>query len=371
MSLPVSLLSLMTGASESPGKIRDKLQKMLRDISGTDIAFENFVSGKELLISFARQLADSQVLVVAVEPEQYDYTKSVFMKALSMEGAESSESKQAYLDAGNHFFAEADRRFLFPVGAKVYVSKDGLNCAFTVSRGSQTIVFAALDEERINSVMQNGLFEIIKNLFLPESKKKNLIPAQLRKNAEIVATAVCRQGITVAVADCGQAVLLKKCLSKSEAAEKAFSFGVPESVDGAGDNINEFVAFAAKNARKKCGATIGAAISNIYSREYEKDGVFCVIAVADGDKAHVMRVYAENGETARQTACAALNSLLKLILDYAKDPAGFVNPDRPDVKETTSENGVKVTRSPLPVVITAILLGVAVIASAVAVFLLS
>ncbi len=371
MSLRVSLLSLITGASESPEQIRDKLEKMLRDISGTDIVLENFVSSKELFISFARQLADSQVIFVTVEPEQYDYAKTVFMKALSMQGVESAESKQAYLNAGNHFFKEADRRFLFPVGAQVYASKDGLNSAFTVSRGEQTIIFAALDRERINSVMKNGFFDFVKNLLLPESKKKNLIPAQLGKNAAVVAATLCRQGVSVAVAECGQAALVRKCLSKSENASAAFSFCVPDSVEGAGENINGFVAVAAKKAREKCGATIGAAISNIYSGNYDKEDVFCVIAVTDGDNAHVVRVYAENGESARQTAYAAINRLLRLILDYAKDPASFVNPDRLPVQETAPEEGVRVTRSVAPVVISAILLGIAVIASGVAVLLLN
>lgn len=78
----------------------------------------------------------------------------------------------------------------------------------------------------------------------------------------------------------------------------------------------------AGRARLNSGASVGAAISNVFRSDEEDSKYFMFICIADENKARVFKVYSRKGESTQQFIYACVHRLYSSLADYAKN--GFV-----------------------------------------------
>ena len=94
------------------------------------------------------------------------------------------------------------------------------------------------------------------------------------------------------------------------------------------ESHGEYIAAMAGRARAKSGASIGAAISNVFRNDDEDSKHFMLICIADENKARVFKVFSRKGETTQEFIYACVHRLYSALADYARN--GFVMHDVSD-----------------------------------------
>ena len=94
------------------------------------------------------------------------------------------------------------------------------------------------------------------------------------------------------------------------------------------ESHGEYIAAMAGRARAKSGASIGAAISNVFRNDDEDSKHFMLICIADENKARVFKVFSRKGETTQEFIYACVRRLYSALADYARN--GFVMHDVSD-----------------------------------------
>ena len=94
------------------------------------------------------------------------------------------------------------------------------------------------------------------------------------------------------------------------------------------ESHGEYIAAMAGCARAKSGASIGAAISNVFRNDDEDSKHFMLICIADENKARVFKVFSRKGETTQEFIYACVRRLYSALADYARN--GFVMHDVSD-----------------------------------------
>ena len=94
------------------------------------------------------------------------------------------------------------------------------------------------------------------------------------------------------------------------------------------ESHGEYIATMAGRARAKSGASIGAAISNVFRNDDENSKHFMLICIADENKARVFKVFSRKGETTQEFIYACVHRLYSALADYARN--GFVMHDVSD-----------------------------------------
>ena len=94
------------------------------------------------------------------------------------------------------------------------------------------------------------------------------------------------------------------------------------------ESHGEYIAAMAGRARAKSGASVGAAISNVFRNDDENSKHFMLICIADENKARVFKVFSRKGETTQEFIYACVRRLYSALADYARN--GFVMHDVSD-----------------------------------------
>lgn len=94
------------------------------------------------------------------------------------------------------------------------------------------------------------------------------------------------------------------------------------------ESHGEYIAAMAGRARAKSGASVGAAISNVFRNDDEDSKHFMLICIADENKARVFKVFSRKGETTQEFIYACVHRLYSALADYARN--GFVMHDVSD-----------------------------------------
>ena len=71
------------------------------------------------------------------------------------------------------------------------------------------------------------------------------------------------------------------------------------------ESHGEYIAAMAGRARAKSGASVGAAISNVFRNDDENSKHFMLICIADENKARVFKVFSRKGETTQELSTPA------------------------------------------------------------------
>ena len=225
-----------------------------------------------------------------------------------------------------------------PADAQILVTDDGKYSGFIEKSGSQTLVFLPLSDGRCAKVAEE-----LKLVFLPVEKAAESAnttepdangtgepSAEEKCDPEEVVALLKERGLSVAVASSKNSPFVFSVLpydDESDFGDAIFarSVDIERQED---ESHGEYIAAMAGRARAKSGASIGAAISNVFRNDDEDSKHFMLICIADENKARVFKVFSRKGETTQEFIYACVRRLYSALADYARN--GFVMHDVSD-----------------------------------------
>lgn len=294
--------------------------------------FEQFTDSRELFSALAGAFGDSETVVLAAAERHYIEIKKLLFDAL--------RTKTASSDRIAEVLEKADEdQCLMPADAQILVTDDGKYSGFIEKSGSQTLVFLPLSDGRCAKVAEE-----LKPVFVPADKaaesantpEPNANSAddepsiEEKCDPEEVVELLRERGLSAAVASSKNSPFVFSVLpydDESDFGDVIFA----QSVDierQEDESHGEYIAAMAGRARAKSGASIGAAISNVFRNGDEDSKHFMLICIADENKARVFKVFSRKGETTQEFIYACVHRLYSALADYARN--GFVMHDVSD-----------------------------------------
>lgn len=293
--------------------------------------FEQFTDSRELFSALAGAFGDSETVVLAAAERHYIEIKKLLFDAL--------RTKTASSDRIAEVLEKADEdQCLMPADAQILVTDDGKYSGFIEKSGSQTLVFLPLSDGRCAKVAEE-----LKLVFLPVEKAAESAnttepdangvgepSAEEKCDPEEVVALLKERGLSVAVASSKNSPFVFSVLPYDD--ESDFGDAIfAQSVDierQEDESHGEYIAAMAGRARAKSGASVGAAISNVFRNDDENSKHFMLICIADENKARVFKVFSRKGETTQEFIYACVHRLYSALADYARN--GFVMHDVSD-----------------------------------------
>lgn len=322
MKNKISLLAFVN--QPLPRRAIAEYESVFADAYG-ECRFEKFTDSRELFSALAGAFGKTETVVLAVAERHYAQIKKLLFAALRTK-TELSDQIAEVLKDGNEDFC------LMPADAQILMTDDGKYCGFIEKSGNQTLVFLPLSDGRCAKISGE-----LRSVFVPaadkgESAKENgnsdsELCAEEKCDPEAVAALLKERGLSVAVAASKNSPFVLSVLpydDDSEFGDVIFSqqTDIERQEDG---NRGEYIASLAGRARAKSGASVGAAISNVFRNDDEDSKHFMLICIADEHKARVFKVYSRKGESAQQFIYACVHRLYSALADYARN--GFVMHD--------------------------------------------
>lgn len=293
--------------------------------------FEQFTDSRELFSALAGAFGDSETVVLAASERHYIEIKKLLFDAL--------RTKTASSDRIAEVLEKADEdQCLMPADAQILVTDDGKYSGFIEKSGSQTLVFLPLSDGRCARVAEE-----LKLVFLPVEKDAESAnttepdangagepSAEEKCDPEEVVELLKERGLSAAVASSKNSPFVFSVLPYDDGSDFgdvifAQSVDVERQED---ESHGEYIAAMAGRARAKSGASVGAAISNVFRNDDEDSKHFMLICIADENKARVFKVFSRKGETTQEFIYACVHRLYSALADYARN--GFVMHDVSD-----------------------------------------
>lgn len=293
--------------------------------------FEQFTDSRELFSALAGAFGDSETVVLAASERHYIEIKKLLFDALRTKTASSDRIAEVLETAD-------EDQCLMPADAQILVTDDGKYSGFIEKSGSQTLVFLPLSDGRCAKVAEE-----LKLVFLPVEKAAESAnttepdangagepSAEEKCDPEEVVALLKERGLSVAVASSKNSPFVFSILpydDESDFGDAIFarSVDIERQED---ESHGEYIATMAGRARAKSGASIGAAISNVFRNDDEDSKHFMLICIADENKARVFKVFSRKGETTQEFIYACVHRLYSALADYARN--GFVMHDVSD-----------------------------------------
>lgn len=293
--------------------------------------FEQFTDSRELFSALAGAFGDSETVVLAAAERHYIEIKKLLFDAL--------RTKTAFSDKIAEALEKADEdQCLMPADAQILVTDDGKYSGFIEKSGKQMLVFLPLSDGRCARVAEE-----LKSVFLPVEKAAESAnttepdangagepSAEEKCDPEEVVALLKERGLSVAVASSKNSPFVFSVLPYDD--ESDFGDAIfAQSVDverQEDESHGEYIAAMAGRARAKSGASVGAAISNVFRNDDEDSKHFMLICIADENKARVFKVFSRKGETTQEFIYACVHRLYSALADYARN--GFVMHDVSD-----------------------------------------
>ena len=293
--------------------------------------FEQFTDSRELFSALAGAFGDSETVVLAAAERHYIEIKKLLFDALRTKTASSDRIAEVLETAD-------EDQCLMPADAQILVTDDGKYSGFIEKSGSQTLVFLPLSDGRCAKVAEE-----LKLVFLPVEKAAESAnttepdangagepSAEEKCDPEEVVALFKERGLSVAVASSKNSPFVFSVLpydDESDFGDAIFarSVDIERQED---ESHGEYIAAMAGRARAKSGASIGAAISNVFRNDDEDSKHFMLICIADENKARVFKVFSRKGETTQEFIYACVRRLYSALADYARN--GFVMHDVSD-----------------------------------------
>lgn len=293
--------------------------------------FEQFTDSRELFSALAGAFGDSETVVLAASERHYIEIKKLLFDAL--------RTKTASSDRIAEVLEKADEdQCLMPADAQILVTDDGKYSGFIEKSGSQTLVFLPLSDGRCAKVAEelNLVFLPVEkaaesaNTTEPDANGVGEPSAEEKCDPEEVVALLKERGLSVAVASSKNSPFVFSVLPYDD--ESDFGDAIfAQSVDierQEDESHGEYIAAMAGRARAKSGASVGAAISNVFRNDDEDSKHFMLICIADENKARVFKVFSRKGETTQEFIYACVHRLYSALADYARN--GFVMHDVSD-----------------------------------------
>ena len=303
-----------------PHRAIAEYESVFADACG-ECRFERFADSRELFTALAGAFGKTETVVLAVTERYYLQIKKLLFAALKTKTEPSAEIAEVLKNGDGDFC-------LMPADAQILMTDDGKYCGFIEKSGKQTLAFVPLSDGRCAKIAEQ-----LRAVFAPgtgakETEKSEDVPEgelceEEKCNPEEVVELLKERGISVAVATSKNNPFVFSVLPYDEPDFADVIFA--QQADGErreDESHGEYTAAMAGRARLNSGASVGAAISNVFRSDEEDSKYFMFICIADENKARVFKVYSRKGESTQQFIYACVHRLYSSLADYAKN--GFV-----------------------------------------------
>lgn len=313
----MELLALSVLPEQQNSGLLARISGALSAFSDNDTAFHTFDTLKAMLPQFASALKESTFIVLAIDKAKYNAVREKLCTALGLSFEQNGEVYRRLTQNTALSPAEKAKNAAVPKNAAVFLTADGMYPSFAVEKGKQTIVFLPLDEERLDSVLKNGIVPYLmqKDILASDAVPKSMdIPNAISSEIVQHTVNILREvDAKVAVSCTPAAEILKAFGAGCEDFENYFIF-TPHVEDKGDYNLTDYVAITAKAAKELSGAVYGACISEISRGE---GGDYICITVADDKTAVVRKLYREDNESEADFTQDAAEELAELIGEKA------------------------------------------------------
>lgn len=291
--------------------------------------FEQFTDSRELFTALAGAFGDTETVVLAAAERHYIEIKKLLFDALRTKTASSDRIAEALEKAD-------EDQCLMPADAQILVTDDGKYSGFIEKSGKQTLVFLPLSDGRCAKVAEElraafaPAAEKSEDVNTPDTGDNNAdseLSAEEKCDPEEVVELLRERGLSAAVASSKNSPFVFSVLPYDDGSDfDDIIFSQSVDIERQEDESHgEYIAAMAGRARAKSGASVGAAISNVFRNDDENSKHFMLICIADENKARVFKVFSRKGETTQEFIYACVHRLYSALADYARN--GFVMHD--------------------------------------------
>lgn len=282
---------------------------------------QDFSSESELAKGAVSFASEGFITFAAAPLSHFLTAKISLIKTLSTKVVRNQSILSAMKDSMPDNPKECDYHAAIPEKAKVIPTKDGLYSAFIYYIGAGAVVFLPLDADSVS--------------YLFDAKLASLVSA-IAANKEIVSTgkqraeefkehveAVIGSGKKIAVFSGGSSEMLLNLLKKIPGSANAFipTEATPEDTKNEDEIFPNCARAAAAAAQADFGISISEAVNDVETGES-----YVTVAVADSERSHAAKVYAQPGESTQQLMLVAIIQICSM-LDDATGGAGLINPN--------------------------------------------
>ena len=373
-----------------------------------------YSSVKQLLAQLGERLKENSLVIIAAEPALFYSAKEIFCQALSLK-CENSEDVIASLPTS--YFPKNEREYRvvagFPKHSDILFTPNGLLSGFCVANGTQRIAFVPLEEKITATLLAGSLGEtlarfgdenniVVSDILSDDSEAEEpaavsaddevtkeagapaapAVPADvpvapvapvapvvaaagepekksfreiLKEDVQELIKALIDTDSTLAIAQNASLKHLQLLIKNTPGSEDRVIFDETPVEKWQGGKFNEYFANLAKGTFERCETDYAGAASTLYS---DATGRFMFYVVADSQGAKITKVTGNDpNEIIFKTMTGLINALKDRILANAvAKPAQEGAPSNEVVKSST------------PLIISAVVLIIAIIASAAVAF---
>lgn len=297
--------------------------------------FRVYDNDKVALRGLEEAFQSSNLVVLGVESGPFLSFKRLLIRALGLTEDTDADILARIAESGEGVGdALAASHALMPAGATVFCSEDGFYSGFACVSGPQHLLVLPLDPVRIDSIIENGFFAYLRAASTGADPTAPL-PAIDSPAAQTV-TLLTQNRLRAAIVDNKQAAFVRNELRLVLGAQTVFDFVVCEEDKGERTQ-KEHIAFLARKAQETSSADVGAAVSSVFSSEKDGGRLFVFVAVADGTRARVAKVFAQPDESPHMLLKASIATLFDSLADFAQN-GGFRNyPGAPEEEVPAQE----------------------------------
>lgn len=335
----IRMFSLCSERDLVQRKLEAKIADSLHDFASNEFEFEDFSSPQEMLAPLAQSLKNEALTVVAVEKPIYNKIKKKLLPAMGYILDENEDIRDMVSSKEDIDEKKILSHSLFPAGAKIFPSTDGLFSAFAVQKGSKLFIMLPLDKNRIDALLNDEIIPYLVGLFgepvSPEAppavkKEKTTYSDPLVRSVNLLKEA----NATVAFCANKQEPIIDSVINRIEGSEDMFVFA-PHVEDRGDIDVVSYSVQLARAAKNLSHTELGAVISDPFD---DDNGRGVCISITDGEKAIARRFYAEDGESDESLVSAATEEAITLLGQnaYGVLSENAIGPD-PIIQEKVAE----------------------------------
>lgn len=325
----VSFIALNISGAEAVQSATDNLRGILSELGRCD--FKLCGSMSQVSSSLADAFANTEVVIVGVEPESYCKAKLAILRAMHIKTNLNEELKMLAKAKSGIDSHQLSMHCAMPENAEVFPTDDGLYSGFAVQSGKQYFAMLTLDKHLLNSVVNKGLVPYFKGCGFESKKAEQPAEASAEKSvngtpaAMKAAEALVKSGNKVYFASTPSCEMLKEACGNG-LQDSVFVFSDYSAKRGE-ESPRSYIADLARFAIPQGENAFGAAVSNIFTGTSSEDGqqkYNVYVALADVSSSRVLRFASQPDETPEQLITAAIDMLFDMISEKCAAPLGVV-----------------------------------------------
>ncbi len=308
----IKLFSLSKGEPSYFAESKKMISDCVNIFTSEVEKFSNFSSPKRMFLAVAQALRSADSVVIAVQSQSYNSIKKILCSALNLNTEKMDEVYRALLplfEKGKITTAALENNSLFPVKSIIFPTDDFLQCGYGVSSGGQSIVVLPLDTVKTANVVFGSLYRFFSEQAGVDRVSDTVKIARLRL-VERLDILLNKNKSTMAITNLNGVRLIEEGIKYVTRDGACFKTGKDIEARNSNQAVKDYLVSAVQKTRveEKCDYSLG--LSSTFEDNNGKVYIFC--ALGDKNETIVTKLYAKEGETARELTYAGIQKALEL-----------------------------------------------------------